>query len=112
MQYGSTLCTTNCIDHEDKNTDWRVHPPQPCFVKHGLELVENQWGSKSYPFFGTGNVNPIGGLRGAVKRIGSYGSSVDVWLEPGEFDEIGSLRIDKPMILMKWRDRKGVVTIK
>jgi hypothetical protein len=106
LQERPTFYATNCVSHDDRNLDDRVHPHQPTYV--------GEIGDESNPSFGT-RVHPYRGLDGlveAVRRISAYGSKVDVIVQSGIYDVPSSFRLDGPMVLRVWSSANGPVTLK
>lgn len=107
-----TLVATNCIsppdgnESEDRNLDPRIHPHQPCFVQRGFNDPDRWYGSLGFPY-GWGGI----GLAVAIGRVSSYGSSGDLWIEPGTYNLNTPVTIDHPMRLMKWDGQPGSVVI-
>lgn len=110
---GHTLVATNCISDNETNADYRVHPPQPCFVTHNDIGSANEYGTIRDPFWGLGlEDGSTGGLLGAVHRVKTYGDLSEIWVQAGDYDFSGPITINGPCVILNWSGVGTAVVIR
>lgn len=107
------IVATNCISNDHTNSDYRVHPPQPCFVRRNDVGSANEYGTLRDPFWGLGTQDgQNGGLLGAVYRVNGYGDLSEIWVQPGDYDYPGPIDINGPCIIINEAPAAGAVVIR